>query len=87
MQEHETIFLSYDALDSDTVGRLRSHLEALGLAAFADRSSLPPGRPWKPILRFIPIDPWGNDYGYVVDQSYSEGFGVYSCGPDGITGR
>ena len=37
----------------------------------------------KPILRKIPIDPWGNEYRYRHDRSLPSLFTVRSIGPDG----
>jgi hypothetical protein len=33
----------------------------------------------------VPTDGWGHEYGYVVDANLRGGFGIYSCGLDGIT--
>lgn len=42
---------------------------------------------WAPYLEpmEIPTDAWGHDYVHVVDANLRAGFGIYSCGLDGIT--
>jgi len=35
------------------------------------------------LLGSLPLDPWGNGYGYKTDSSASKGFFLYSFGPDG----
>ena len=33
----------------------------------------------------IPRDGWGHDFVYVLDPNLPRGFGIYSCGLDGVT--
>jgi type II secretion system protein G len=33
----------------------------------------------------VPKDDWGTNFSYVLDSNLPQGFGVYSCGRDGIT--
>jgi len=33
----------------------------------------------------IPRDDWGTNFGYVLDSNLPQGFGIHSCGLDGIT--
>lgn len=40
---------------------------------------------WSQLYNKVPLDPWGNQYCYVVDSKLPRGFGVFSCGPDGIS--
>ncbi|MEY5063377.1 MAG: type secretion system major pseudopilin GspG [Verrucomicrobiota bacterium] len=35
------------------------------------------------LLESLPLDPWGNGYGYKADSSAPKGFVLYSFGPDG----
>ena len=60
---------------------------AEGLAALVTR---PPGAPsdcWKPLLKAIPNDPWGNPYVYACPGvHYPNSYDLYSLGPDGVTG-
>lgn len=35
------------------------------------------------LLETLPVDPWGNGYGYKVDSASPKGFFLYSFGPDG----
>lgn len=35
------------------------------------------------LLERLPLDPWGNGYGYKADSSTPKGFLLYSWGPDG----
>lgn len=35
------------------------------------------------LLERLPLDPWGNAYGYKADSSAPKGFFLYSFGPDG----
>jgi hypothetical protein len=43
--------------------------------------------PWSPFLETtqIPRDGWNKDFTYVLDPELAEGFGIYSCGYDGIS--
>jgi len=47
-----------------------------------------PGQiPWTPFLEVstVPRDAWGNRFIYVLDPELAEGFGIYSCGRDGMS--
>ncbi len=40
---------------------------------------------WRPFLKRIPKDPWGNEYGYQIPaQSSKQPFDLYSLGRDGV---
>ena len=43
--------------------------------------------PWTPFLETtqIPRDGWGHTFTYVLDPELAEGFGIYSCGQNGIS--
>ncbi len=57
-----------------------------GLRALVERpASLPDGIAWKQLMRDVPKDPWGNDYRYIAGRDLPDGYGIYSCGPDGIS--
>lgn len=56
-----------------------------GLNALVER---PSGRPqpqsWSPVLKKMPLDPWGNAYQYRRPGSRDKGgFDIFSAGPDG----
>ncbi|WP_367872936.1 type II secretion system protein GspG [Luteolibacter sp. Populi] len=58
----------------------------LGLQALITRpASLPAGKPWRQSLFSIPLDPWSRPYRYVAGEGLKDGFGLYSCGPDGVS--
>ena len=40
------LFLSYSTADRAAVEEIRTHLEALGVSTFLDRTNLPAGQPW-----------------------------------------
>ncbi len=70
----------------DTASRLPTQEEGLGV--LIDKpADWPEGTPWTPILETtdLPQDGWGHEYVYVLDSRLPRGFGVYSCGPDGVT--
>jgi len=70
----------------DISGRLPTLEE--GLSVLIDQpSDWPEGLPWTPILETtdLPQDGWGREFVYVADANLPRGFGVYSCGPDGVT--
>jgi hypothetical protein len=43
--------------------------------------------PWTPYLETseVPRDAWGNEFAYLLDPELAEGFGIYSCGQDGVS--
>ena len=43
--------------------------------------------PWASLLETsdIPRDGWGNEFIYVLIPESADGFGIYSCGQDGVT--
>jgi general secretion pathway protein G len=43
--------------------------------------------PWRPFVETpeVPRDGWGNQFVYVPDPELAEGFGIYSCGRDGVS--
>lgn len=40
---------------------------------------------WVQLYDEEPLDPWGRPFFYLVGPDYPDGFGVYSCGPDGLS--
>jgi general secretion pathway protein G len=56
-----------------------------GVAALVDRpSSRPAPQNWRPMLKKMIVDPWGNPYHYRRPGSKDKGgFDVYSAGEDG----
>jgi type II secretion system protein G len=58
----------------------------LGLQALVTRpKSLPEGARWAKIMDRIPTDPWNRPYHYLAGDSFPDGFGIYSCGKDGVS--
>lgn len=57
-----------------------------GLKALVDKpTSAPQPRRWIQIMKKLPPDPWGMDYGYRFPGKKQAGeFEVYSKGPDGM---
>ncbi len=54
-----------------------------GLHALAQRpTGLANEIPWTKVMVTVPVDPWGNEYRVVIGDSYPQGFGILSCGPD-----
>jgi type II secretion system protein G len=43
--------------------------------------------PWTPFIETecVPKDGWNNAFVYLVDPGLAEGFGIYSCGRDGVS--
>lgn len=58
---------------------------AQGLKALVEiPTSEPKPRKWKQLLKAVPLDPWGNEYFYRnPGKINSEGFDLFSLGPDG----
>lgn len=57
-----------------------------GLMALVERpDSLSPDKPWSQLLNKVPLDPWNNPYRYLAGDSFKGGFGLYSCGADGVS--
>ncbi len=56
-----------------------------GLKALVEKpSSIPAPRRWAQIMPEVPLDPWGNPYGYRFPGRKNTGeFEVFSCGRDG----
>jgi len=50
-------------------------------------ASWPRQIPWRPFWETleVPRDGWGNQFVYVLDPELAEGFGIYSCGRDGVS--
>jgi len=40
---------------------------------------------WVQIMDRVQLDPWGKPYRYLAGEGLKNGFGFYSCGPDGKT--
>jgi len=58
-----------------------------GLRALVERPpDLGPDGHWAQLLSKVPTDPWGNPYRYVAGDGFSQGYGIYSYGPDGRSG-
>lgn len=58
----------------------------MGLEALITRPPfLPKDARWSKIMDAPLKDPWGNPYRYVAGDGVPEGFGFYSCGPDGVS--
>lgn len=49
-------------------------------------ASLRPEVRWNQILKKLPMDPWKNPYCFVTGDGFPDGYGIYSRGPDGISG-
>ncbi len=67
-------------------GRLPTQEE--GLSVLIHKPADWPGSlPWETFLETpeLPCDVWGNEFGYVLNSDWPEGFGIYSCGRDGVT--
>ena len=67
-------------------GRLPTQEE--GLEALIHRpGDWPQDVEWMPYLETtnLPTDSWGHEFNYVVDANLIAGFGIYSCGLDGVT--
>ncbi|MGJ8725169.1 MAG: type II secretion system protein GspG [Roseibacillus sp.] len=57
-----------------------------GLNALVTRpKALAEGAHWAQLYDEVPMDPWDNPIFYFIDDELPNGFGVYSCGPDGIS--
>ncbi len=68
------------------LGRLPTEQE--GIEALVRRpADWPDEVPWAPFLETtkIPGDGWGNAFVYVLTAESPQGFGIYSCGADGVT--
>ena len=64
----------------------RLPIEQEGLRSLVEQpAGWPSEKPWEPLLRVLPKDPWGHEYDYLVTPGRNEGFGIYSLGADGIT--
>ncbi len=62
--------------------------EEEGLSALVHKpSDWPTDIVWLPLLATadVPTDNWGNEFVYVSDVNLPSGFGIYSCGQDGVT--
>ena len=58
----------------------------VGLKALIERpASLRADQRWIQVLLKLPSDPWNNPYRYLAGEGLEDGFGLYSCGPDGIS--
>lgn len=57
-----------------------------GVMALVEKpSSRPQPKNWRPFLKKMLLDPWGNPYHYQRPGSRDKGgFDIYSAGPDGI---
>lgn len=55
-----------------------------GLKALVTQPTTEPRpRRWKQLMKEVPIDPWGNEYGYRNPGKGGKGFDLFSLGPDG----
>ena len=58
----------------------------VGLDALIRRpTALPESVQWKQLLREVPKDPWGRPYRIVYGDGLPDGFGIYTCGYDGVS--
>ncbi len=59
-----------------------------GLLALTEMpSAKPQPKNWKPFLKKVLLDPWGNEYGYARPGKHDpDGFDLWSVGPDGKPG-
>jgi type II secretion system protein G len=66
-------------------GRLPTEEEGLDMLVRRP-ADWPDAAPWTPYLDSLepPRDAWGNVYAYVLDANLPGGFGIYSCGRDGV---
>lgn len=70
----------------EACGRLPA--EAEGLQALVHKpADWPDGVPWPdfPEVAKVPPDAWGHRYVYLLRPESVGGFGIYSCGEDGVT--
>lgn len=57
-----------------------------GLNSLVERpDTLPSEKRWAQVMKSIPSDAWGNPYRYLAGEGLKDGFGLYSCGPDGVS--
>jgi len=55
-----------------------------GLKALVSQPTTEPRpRRWKQLMKTVPVDPWGNEYGYRIPGKGGATFEIYSLGPDG----
>ena len=59
-----------------------------GLLALTEKpTAKPQPKNWKPFLKKVLLDPWGNEYGYARPGKHdTNGFDLWSVGPDGKQG-
>lgn len=67
-------------------GRLPTQEEGLSVLIHKP-ADWPDNLPWEAFLETLelPCDAWGNKLVYVLNADWPEGFGIYSCGQDGVT--
>jgi len=54
-----------------------------GIAALVNRpDSDPVPNSWRQLMKQVPMDPWGNQYGYASPGSHNADFDLYSYGAD-----
>jgi general secretion pathway protein G len=70
----------------ETSGRLPTREEDLSVL-IEKPSDWPKAIEWTPFLETteLPRDGWNHDFVYVLNPNLPHGFGVYSCGQDGVT--
>lgn len=69
-----------------TIGRYPSTDEGID-ALLSCPSSISNPDKWTQLIKTIPVDPWDNPFQYQYPSSHdSNGFDIWSCGPDGISG-
>ena len=69
-----------------TCGRLPTKAEGLEVLLYRP-TNWPEGVLWSSFLETtdIPKDGWGNAFVYILIPGSADGFGIYSCGEDGVT--
>jgi general secretion pathway protein G len=70
----------------DASGRLPTREEGLNVL-IQKPSDWPAAIEWTSFLETaeLPRDGWSHDFIYVLDPNLPHGFGIYSCGQDGVT--
>ncbi|MCL4103529.1 UNVERIFIED_CONTAM: hypothetical protein GTU68_059608 [Idotea baltica] len=60
-----------------------------GIMALVEKpSSRPQPKNWRPFLKKMLLDPWGNEYQYLrPGKRDKSGFDIFSMGPDGVAGN
>jgi hypothetical protein len=93
-QTDQTVNDMFEMLVSGVATKIREYemlcgelpREEYGLQALVTRpESLAEDVRWVQLYDEVPSDPWGGPIYYFIDKELPHGFGVYICGPDGIS--